>query len=59
MNRFAVKIQVDPYQCLLVLRPFVRLVPFIIPHTFRETCLSSAFHQRLGVFAELIYARVG
>lgn len=59
MNYFAVKIQVDPYQCLLVLRPFVRLVPFIIPHTFREIYLSSVYHQRLDVFVQLIYARVG
>lgn len=58
MNCFAVKIQVDPYQCLLVLRPFVRLVPFIIPHTFREIYLSSVYHQRLDVFVELIYMLV-
>lgn len=59
MNRFAVKIQVDPYHCLLVLRPFVQLVPFIIPDTFREIYLASVFHQRLDVFVELIYARAG
>lgn len=50
MNHCPLKIQVAPYQYLLVLRPFVLLVLFIILHTFREIYLSSVYQQCLDVF---------